>query len=146
MKQILLLIFIFSSITVHSQINSKRIILTPKELTVKQFIQLFTKKYNPNSPLNFITLSGDFPENWVKPDDIAYLISILDSKKKCCGYMNVFSSFISSDNAEVGGFALLFLKSYKTNTRINLGLNSNPKADKVEAKMYKDWYYKSIKL
>lgn len=54
--------------------------------------------------------------------------------------MNVFSSFISSENAEVGGFAIIFLKSYKENTKINLGLNSNPKIDKKEIEILMNWY------
>lgn len=71
--------------------------LSPKDLNPKSFISLFKEKYNKDSKLNFITLTGDFPKNWVKPNDIQYLMSIMYSKEKCCGYMNVFSSFISSE-------------------------------------------------
>ncbi len=116
--------------------------LAPKDLDPKSFITLFTKKYNKNSKVNFVTLSGEFPKNWVKPNDIQYLISIIHSKQKCCGYMNIFSSFISNDNAEVGGFAIIFLNCYISRTKINLGLNCNPKVDLASIKKIETWYRK----
>jgi uncharacterized protein YneF (UPF0154 family) len=114
--------------------------LSPKDLNPKSFIKLFTEKYNRDSKLNSVTLSGDFPENWVKPNDIKYLISVLRSKEKCCGYMNTFSSYISSENAEVGGFAIIFLNFYISKTKINLGLNSNPKTDEKSIREIEKWY------
>lgn len=120
--------------------------LSPKDLNPKSFISLFKEKYNKDSKLNFITLTGDFPKNWVKPNDIEYLISIIYSKEKCCGYMNVFSSFISSENAEVGGFAIIFLNSYISKTKINLGLNSNPKVDAASIKKIETWYQELHKI
>lgn len=115
-------------------------ILSPKDLNPKSFITLFKKKYNKDSKLNFITMNGDFPENWVKPEDVQYLISIMNSKEKCCGFMHFYSSFISDDNAEVGGFAIIFLNSYISKTKINLGLNSNPKTDADSIKKIETWY------
>jgi len=54
--------------------------------------------------------------------------------------MNVFSSFISNENAEVGGFAIIFLNSYISNTKINLGLNCNPKTDEESIRKIENWY------
>ncbi|MET0944122.1 MAG: hypothetical protein ABWY22_01795 [Flavobacterium sp.] len=119
--------------------------LSPKDLHPKSFITLFTEKYNKDSKLNFITLSGEFPENWVKPNDIQYLISIIHSKQKCCGYMNMFSSTISDENAEVGGFAIIFLNSYISRTKINLGLNCNPKVDLASIRKIETWHQKQMK-
>ncbi len=84
--------------------------LSPKDLNPESFITLFKEKYNKKSQLNSVTLAGEFPENWVKQKDIPYLISIMNSKEKCCGYMNIFSSNISKEDAEVGGFALIFFR------------------------------------
>lgn len=119
--------------------------LSPKDLDPKSFITLFTEKYNKDSKLNFVTLSGEFPEDWVKPNDVQYLISIMHSKQKCCGYMNTFSSTLSSENGEVGGFAIIFLNSYISQTKINLGLNCNPKIDMVSIKKIETWYQKQMK-
>ncbi|GAA3750897.1 hypothetical protein GCM10022422_39730 [Flavobacterium ginsengisoli] len=116
--------------------------LSPKDLNPESFITLFKEKYNKKSQLNFVTLLGEFPENWVKQKDIPYLISIMNSKEKCCGYMNFFSSTISNEDAEVGGFAIIFLNSYISKTKINLGLNSNPKTDKESINKIEDWYQK----
>jgi hypothetical protein len=56
--------------------------LYTKDLNVKSFFKLFTEKYIENKKLNLITLSGDFPEKWVKDEDVEYLISLIKSKKK----------------------------------------------------------------
>ena len=111
-----------------------------KDLNAKKFIALCVKKYNESERLNFIVFGDDFPENWVKKQDVEYLIRNLNSKQKCCGYMNVFSSYISSDSAEVGGFAILFIKSYIEKKTLNLGLNSNPKVDEKEVENIMKWY------
>lgn len=123
-----------------SNVKKNHTILSPKDLDPKSFILLFKERYNKKSPLNFVTLSGEFPENWVRPKDVEYLISVMNSKEKCCGYMNFFSSTLLTENAEVGGFAIIFLNSYISHTKINLGLNSNPKADKESIKEIEDWY------
>ena len=117
--------------------NSENVI---KYLTAKKFIDLCLKNYNENKKLNFVVFSGDYPQNWVRKQDVEYLISNVNSKQKCCGYMNVFSSYISSDNAEVGGFAILFIKSYIEKKQLNFGLNSNPKVDEKEVENILNWY------
>ena len=114
--------------------------LQPKNLNVKSFFKLFIQKYKRDSKINYITLSGDFPKNWVKPNDIDYLVSIMKSKEKCCGYMNIFSSTISNEEAEIGGFAIIFLNSYISKTKINMGLNCNPKTDIKSIKKIEKWY------
>jgi len=120
--------------------------LSPKDLNPESFITLFKEKYNKKSQLNSVTLAGEFPENWVKQKDIPYLISIMNSKEKCCGYMNIFSSNISKEDAEVGGFALIFLDSYISKTKINLGLNSYPKTNKESIRKIENWYRKTKKI
>ncbi|PIF31020.1 hypothetical protein CLU81_1485 [Flavobacterium sp. 9] len=110
-----------------------------KDLNPKSFITLFKERYN-KTPINSISMSGDFPDNWVKSNDVPYLISIMRSKEKCCGYMNVFSSTLLTDNGEVGGFAIIFLNSYISNTKINLGSNCNPKTDEESIRKIEKWY------
>ncbi len=119
--------------------------LSAKDMDPKSFIKLFTESYNSKNSLNTITMTGAFPENWVKHDDVEYLISIMDSKEKCCGYMDFFSSHISNESGEVGGFAIIFLNSYISKTKINLGLNSNPKTDFESVKKIENWYKNSFK-
>lgn len=114
-------------------------ILSPKDLDAKSFIELFKERYN-KTPINSISMMGDFPENWVKSNDVEYLMSIMNSREKCCGYMNVFSSFLSNENAEVGGFAIIFLNSYISKTKINLGLNCSPKTDEESVRKIETWY------
>lgn len=114
--------------------------LSPKDLNAKSFIKLFTEKYVENKKLNLITLSGEFPENWVKDDDVEYLMSLIKSKKKCCSYINIYSSFITTEQAEVGGFAIIFMNSFIENKKINLGLTNSPKTDTKAVERIESWY------
>ncbi len=118
--------------------------LRPKDLNVKSFIKLFTEKYADNESLNLITLSGEFPENWVKNEDIEYLMSLIKSKKKCCSYINIYSSFMTTEQAEVGGFAIIFMNSLIENKKINLGLTNSPKTDIKEIEKIESWYKNRI--
>ncbi len=111
-----------------------------KDLNPKSFITLFKERYN-KTQINIVTMDGDFPDNWVKSNDIPYLISIMRSKEKCCAYMHIYSSFLSLEDAEVGGFfAIIFLNSYISKTKINLGLNSYPKTDEESIRKIEKWY------
>ncbi|RKR11318.1 hypothetical protein C8C83_3038 [Flavobacterium sp. 90] len=110
-----------------------------KDLNPKSFITLFKERYN-KTQINIVTMDGDFPENWVKPNDVQYLMSIIRSKEKCCGYKHTYSSFLSFEDAEIGGFAIIFLNSYISNTKINLGLNCNPKTDEESIRKIEKWY------
>ncbi|MDA6068579.1 hypothetical protein NJT12_03000 [Flavobacterium sp. AC] len=108
----------------------------------KSFIKVFRENYNKDSAFHFVSMIGEFPDKWVKPNDIQYLMSIMRSKEKCCGYMNMFSSTLVTDNGEVGGFAVIFLNSYISNTKIKMGLNCNPKTDKESIEKIEKWYQK----
>lgn len=68
-------------ISLNDKVKDSTKTLRPKDLNVNSFIKLFSEKYVENKKLNLITLSGEFPENWVKDEDVEYLISIIKSKK-----------------------------------------------------------------
>jgi len=125
--------------------ESTELFLRIENLNVKSFFKLLIENYNETRKINVITLAGEFPENWVKSEDIDYLINFVSSNKKCCGYMNVYSSHIPTEQSEVGGFAIIFLNSYISKTKINLGLDCNPKTDKKSIKTIEDWYFNEYK-
>ncbi|MBB4801376.1 hypothetical protein HNP37_001437 [Flavobacterium nitrogenifigens] len=135
---------IFYSFGIHKAEQENHKILYIKDLNPKSFITLCKERHN-KTPINSVSMAGEFPDNWVKQNDVQYLISIMHSKEKCCGYMNILSSHISKDDAEVGGFAIIFLNSYINKTKINLGLNSYPKTDKESIKKIENWYKKTAK-
>lgn len=114
--------------------------LRPKDLNVKSFIKLFTDKYVEDKKLNLITLSGEFPDNWVKDEDVAYLMSLIKSKKKCCNYLSIYSSLIKTEQAEVGGYAIIFMNSFIENKKINLGLANSPKTNTKAIERIESWY------
>jgi hypothetical protein len=47
---------------------------------------------------------------------------------------------ITNEEAEVGGFAIIFLNSYIENKQINLGLVNSPKTDTKSIEKIESWY------
>ena len=67
-------------------------------------------------------------------------MSLIQSKKKCCSYINIYSSFITTEQAEVAGFAIIFMNSFIENKKINLGLVNSPKTDVKAIERIEMWY------
>ncbi len=131
------------------QVNSDSIHwLTPKEFNPISFINAVTKKNEDDTLINVITMTGQFPDNWVKSSDIDTLMTLISSTKKCNCFLNPLSSYIpTNDNAEIGGYAIIFINSFRQKSNIDLGLYSCPKTDKKTVEEIKKWWrnYKQMK-
>ena len=88
-----------------------------------------------------LMMTDEFSDDWVKEEHIEYLISILQSKEVCGCFINPLSSYLPFDDfAEKGGFAGIFIKAYKENQKVSLGLYSCPKVDeKLNAELINWW-------
>jgi hypothetical protein len=113
--------------------------------------QKYAREYSPFSfiselkkknSINVSTIENDFSKNWIKKQHLDSLISLIESKEKCNCYVNPLSSYIPNDSAEVGGFAIEFVKAFKENRNVDLGLYSCPKVNLKEAKELKNWWKK----
>jgi hypothetical protein len=100
----------------------------------------FIKELKKENNFNVFSTEDDLSKNWIKRTDLDSLISLVDSNESCSCYLNPLSSYIPKDSAEVGGFAIEFLKAFKENRKVNLGSYCCPKVDKKEAVELKDWF------
>lgn len=100
----------------------------------------FTKALKKKNKLGVTIVENDFPEDWVKKEDIDYLITIVDSKKKCNCYISPRTRSIPRDQAQLGGFALEFIKAFKEERSVDLGLYNCPKMNEKEAEELKAWW------
>ncbi|MDD5571738.1 MAG: hypothetical protein PHD97_11380 [Bacteroidales bacterium] len=91
---------------------------------------------------NVVILMHDFPLDWVKRGDIDSLIQILKSKRKCKCFFNIVFSGVPEDNdfAELGGYAIEFINSYRQKRKVDFGLYSCPKTDNNEINEILDWW------
>ena len=92
--------------------------------------------------INVSTIESDFPKDWIKSQHLDSLIALLESKEKCNCYLNPLSSYVPQDSAEVGGFAIEFIKAFKENKKVDLGLYSCPKVNQKEVTEIKSWWKK----
>lgn len=115
----------------------------PENYTPISFIESISKPLRTEKDTLRIgmTMTDEFPIDWIKEKHIEYLISILDSKETCDCFINPLSSYLPlDDSAEKGGYASLFIKAYKEKEKIELGLYSCPKVnEKLNGELKKWW-------
>ena len=119
--------------------GNKELWLSPKNMTPLSFIETVRKKINAED-LNVITMFNDFPDNWIKREDIDSLIKFVKSEKKCYCFLNPRSSFIPSDSATIGGYVIKLITAYQQGKRVTFGLYSCPKTNEVEADNIIKWW------
>ena len=124
-------------------------LLTPKQFTPLSFIKALT---TPNEvkrhSINVTTMADAFPNDWVKSSDLDSLMALIGSTTKCNCFLNPLSSYIpTNENADIGGYAIIFINSFRQKTRINLGLYKCPKTDKESVDEIMKWWrdFKLIK-
>jgi len=120
--------------------------LKPEQFTPISFIDYFIIETNQSSNINIITMMDCFPDNWVKKSDLEALIPLIKSTKKCNCFQNPISSYIPSKvTANVGGYAILFINSYRKKEKIKLGLNACPQTDKISVEEIERWWLEQKK-
>ena len=100
----------------------------------------FIRELKKKNLLNVSTIESDFTKSWIKSEHLDSLITLVESKEKCNCYLNPLSSYVPKDSAEVGGFAIEFIKAFKENKKVNLGLYSCPKVNQKEVIKIKSWW------
>jgi hypothetical protein len=88
-----------------------------------------------------VTISGNFPDNWIKRSDVETLITLVKNKSKCVCLLDPISSYVPFDSlAEVGGYAIQWIKASKENRNYSFQLYTCPKVDTAEADSLIKWY------
>lgn len=107
-----------------------------------RFIETISKKVKTDNGSFYLgfTMVDNFPIDWVKKENIDTLISLLSSRDSCNCFIDPLSSYIPNDFAEKGGYATVFIKSYKDKKPIKFGLYSCPKADRIMEKELINWW------
>ena len=118
---------------------SKTSWLVPSKFTPLELLQILTKK---EGELNFITVENDFPDKWMKESDIDTLINLISSKTKCKCLVNPLSSYLpTTEESDLGGYAIMFINSYRKDKQIKLGLHICPKSNEKEISELRKWWF-----
>jgi hypothetical protein len=87
-----------------------------------------------------------FPIDWVKEQDIEALISILGSTEKCNPYCDIFVSSLNLEDAEVGGYAALFIELYMYKKPIKFYGYVCPKVNEIRYDRILKWWEEQKKI
>lgn len=117
-----------------------------KNYTVFSLLERLSLKNGDSNQLNIIELSvWQMPRDWVKPADIDSLMKLVKLKSRCKCLVDPLSSRIPTDDyADLGGFAIFFLKNYRENGQ-SFGLYQCPKTNEKEADELLKWWMASKK-
>jgi hypothetical protein len=113
--------------------------LTPESMTPLQFLATIKQK-DSSVPLGVLTMLDSFPEDWAKKKDIDTLIKLVNSREKCYCFLNPLSSHIPNDSADLGGYAIQLIESYKGKKKLSFGLYACPKTNKIQADKLVSWW------
>jgi len=152
-KYVILLLLLVCGYTLYSQSTVKQKTDHPNDgwwfisdtIKLSTFIGLL-KIYDPTDSLNtLVEIDDNFPKYFVKQSDIGSLIKSIKSIEKCKCTFNPLSSYIPSrtDSAELGGYIISLIKSYKNKSKFSIGLYFCPKMDSKEADYLIDWFSKN---
>ena len=95
-----------------------------------------------------ITMISIYPDDWVKESDIPILMRLINSKRKCNCITDPRAnvSLLGTDIADVGGYAIIFINSFRNKEKIQLWHNC-PKTNKKDVDDLTKWWtdYKKTK-
>lgn len=125
-----------------SMLDRKHNFPTPSDYSPIEFINTVSQKLiiDNKETLPGISMIEKFPKGWVKFEHIETLMSLIDNKDSCGCYLNPMSSYLPTGYGQKGGFAALFIESYKNNEELNLGLYLCPKIDENLNAELKTWW------
>ncbi len=122
--------------------NNSSFYLVPEQFTPLIFIKAITSTRHPNFSINLTTILGDFPKNWVRRQHIDSLILLVNSKVKCNCLIRLESSLITRDSSDIGGYAILFINSFRHNKKVSCGLNTCAKTEIESVDEINKWWTK----
>lgn len=109
------------------------------------FLDFVLTHGNSNNAFDNVVISRDnFPLGWVEKEHLDSLVKLADSKRKCKCFFNYYYSGIpkKTDFAELGGYAIEFVNSFRLNRKVSFGLYSCPLTNKNEVELIRNWWKK----
>jgi len=111
-------------------------------MTVLSFLQQVMAT-NEKNEFNFTVIDDSFRNNWIRSSDIDTLIKLVNSKQKCLCFVSPYSSYLPfKDSADLGGYAIALIESYKEKQKVRFGLYACPKTNKNDADELIKWWSK----
>lgn len=114
----------------------------PEDYSPLSFIIFVSQSIETDSTKSHlgVSMTNEFPIDWVKEEHLEGLFKLLDSREECSCFLNPLSSYIPTGKAENGGYAGLFIKSFKDEEKVDLGLYSCPKVDESLNEELRNWW------
>ena len=117
----------------------------PKNYTPLSFLERMRKKGGFEDKLSIVTMTNNFPNNWLKASDIDTLIKLVHSKVKCNCFVDPLSSYLPHQNADIGGFVIGLISAYKEKRKVSFGLYSCPETNAKAANELIKWWARQTK-
>jgi hypothetical protein len=108
---------------------------------VQSYLEMLRLDTSNHVSGNILIITDHFPTHFVKTKEIDSLLTLVKSKQKCRCVLNPLSSYIPlNKTAELGGYVIALINSYKINKPYSIGLYSCPQVDDKEADDLIHWW------
>jgi hypothetical protein len=112
-----------------------------EHFNVQSYLELLRLDTSNHVSGNILIITDHFPTHFVNAKDIDSLLTLVKSKQECRCALSPLSSYIPfNKTAELGGYAIALIKSYKINKPYSIGLYSCPQEDDREADELIRWW------
>lgn len=132
----------FSQFSTHQDTDdSFPFLLHSEHMQVNSYLESLLIDTSDHISGSILDITDNFPDHFVKAKDIDSLLTFVKSKQKCKCALSPLSSYIPfKDTAELGGYAIDLIRSYKIGKKYSIGLYSCPHLDEKEAESLLRWW------
>lgn len=118
----------------------------PKDYSPISFLEHVLIDDDKNEDMQYAMMMDDFPIGWVKDSDIDTLMTFIDSEDKCYCFVSPLSSYLPiAEKANLGGYAIIFINSFRRGEKVSMGLHNCPQTDSAISEDIKQWWRQSKK-
>jgi hypothetical protein len=111
------------------------------KVSPRQLLSILDFRSDTAKGARYVTVSFDPPENWVRQEDLGYLMKLIGSKDKCRCVIKVFSDYLPIDDySTIGGQAMNMIDSYRNRKSYFEGSANCAKTDSLRQKEVEVWW------
>lgn len=110
------------------------------DITVIELIEALKLQKRNENEIYVLLVGGTADSNWIKKSDVAFLMSLIDSKQDAKCIFNLDASLVPKDKSTIGDHAIRLIEVYKSKKEFPDEFLICPKYNRKKRKELKKWW------
>lgn len=111
------------------------------KVDIRDYVNELKIVENGPNTLNVLSTMGEAPKDWLKYEDLEFLITLIESKERANCVMRVISSHIPNpQNMTIGNQAISIIESYRQNQTYPNGLTVCESYEEEKVQEIRKWW------